>query len=98
MNFAGSRPTISALACQTSLVSHLSEDRVGDPRPVRQAMENGVRHDRLSNDERRQNVTVDSVDTPFFVNDADPTEKNQQVHTTIKQLGGKQPLRKAPKR
>ena len=70
--------------CQTSLVSRLSQDRVGDPRPVRQVMENGVRHDRLPNDERRQNVKVDSVDTPVDDHVAGDAEKNQQVHTSIK--------------
>src|SRR5258707_8760808 len=96
MNFAASRPTISALDCQTSLVSRLSKDRVGDPRPVRQAMENGVRHDRLPNDERGQNVKVDSVDTPVDEHVADYTEKNQQVHTTIKQFGGSRRSGKRP--
>ena len=37
---------------------------MGNLRPVRQAMENGVRYDRLPNYERGQDVKVDSVDTP----------------------------------
>src|ERR1700680_4966751 len=96
MNFDDSRPTKCALDCQTSAIGNLSEDCVSDSRPVRQVMENGVRHDRLSNDERGQNVKIDSVDTPIDNHVADHTEKNQQVHTGIKKLVGEQPPRKAP--
>lgn len=88
---------ISVLNCQTSVGIRLSQNRVGNPRPVGQAIEYGVRHDCLSSDERKQNAKVDSVHTPLDEDVANHTEKNQQIHSTTKVPRWKQPLRKAPK-
>ena len=71
---------------------------MGDAGPVRQVMDDGVRHDGLGDDERGQNVKIRPVH--FAVDDhvAEDTEKNQNIDTGIEKIVGKEPLRKTAER